>query len=411
MTTPFMRKTLVLMDKVLKLPIRPRYLLTWNTHTQSLTFNNSVDKTKAWYVTVLFAIAEVLLYFGTVHATIGGFLPKPVLNKQNIYEFCVSVYLHLFWCMWGAYEWIVFTFGSEIASYINALFHFQTNLGRETDQIRVRSFVSNGDLAGKLGFVYVSTIALTYPCFPFVLACKMFKVLIISVLFDYIPLQSLAGILAPLVSLTLFLLHFIIIFPVTLELLGAQMVFGVLVFFIPSVQIYHLKRLTYLASRANTSMLALSEYQKLCLVHTVGTRFITRGAAVGLGFGFYTTIFSITLVVHGYHILPFIHYCLVVITAVFCMVLVHFGLKFTKEAFVLSEEFLKHQRIYSALQTHASRKYMKRCLRSLQTVGFNCGAIGELTSDRATTYLYSIIDNSIACILMTGDIIARYGIV
>lgn len=137
---------------------------------------------------------------------------------------------------------------------------------------------------------------------------------------------------------------------------------------------------------------------------------MTRSAAVGLGFGFYTTMFSITLSIHGYHLLSIIYFPWVVIAAAFCIILIHFGPDFTTEAYGLSKEFIRQQRINFANNSQVNRKYAERVIRSLRTVGFNCGAIGELTNDRATTYVYSVIENSITCILLTGDFIAHYNI-
>lgn len=261
MTTPFIRKTLVLMDKVLKWPIRPRHLLAWNAQTQTLSFNNSFRQTKAWYVAVLVASIEIVLYFGAVHGIIAGFLTKPDVHKHNVDVFCVSVYSHLFWGMWLAIEWVFFSFGKEMVGYVNSLFHFQTSPGREADRIQVRLGLPNQDLVGMLGLSFVSFSAITSPFVAFALASKLIKVLIISVSFDYIQLETLPGNLAPLVTTVFFFLHLLIIFPVTLELFGAQMVYGVGVLFIPYVQVHHLTRLIYLGAQANTCMLALREYQ------------------------------------------------------------------------------------------------------------------------------------------------------
>lgn len=353
----------------------------------------------------------MFLFGSATFAVVGGYFKVPEGSiKQFAEQICIILYTHISLFLVIFLEWAVYKGGHDMMLFLNAMFEFKIRRSSPLSRnvVGVQSRIARNNASGILGVLFVILLSIIGPFVGFLAGTKILKICVFTVFFDW-GLDAFSSICAYVPWFFLSLFHCSPVFYGAMEIANAGSVCGIFVLFASSIQANHLKELNkeIVTDSISKSYSSLRAYQRMFVMNRVGHEAIARLLAVYLGTGFYLAIFSFTLIVYGWSLLSSVFYPLVLLVTATVVILMYFGLGFGTEGYEESVKFLEHWR-HTAVH-YKNRLYIRKLVRSLKPLGFVCGDVGVLDNDRATTYLYSVIENTITCMLMFGNIIRTHG--
>lgn len=151
----------------------------------------------------------------------------------------------------------------------------------------------------------------------------------------------------------------------------------------------------------------LRTYQQLIVLHSLILEPSSKIVAIIMGFGFYLMIISVSLLIYGWYILSPWVYPLIPFVCSICITILVVALPLAPLALECSESLL-YRWSNMPEKFRGGRGYLKRLFKSLRSTEFICGEVGVLDGNRSTTYVASIIESSMTCLLLFGTVIKVY---
>lgn len=366
---------------------------------------------------------EMLLYVSAIVIVNSSLLDISIKHLVQTYpdELCMAFYVHLIISMIVLLELNIYKHRNEIVLYLNELLRFSV-VNRWNIRLRRIPYRNNAiaqrlhlhaileDLTGALGMIVVIGLAIIGPFVGAIVGSGILRVLVATVIFFNIPpLLNVSG-WPTIQNIILRITFFIGAFYSVLEVC-ANVAFGTLILlFATSTQVKHMSGIKYLLSSGKLST-SVRQYQKLQVIHGIGKDSFASVAAVFMGTGFYILMFSVTFSILGWKILSPLLYPLLPFVTAICLLMLTFVLPSTYLAYNQSVRVILEWKIHTKQFRFVNPLYIKKLVKSLQPMGFWCGDVSILDRDRATRYVYSIIDNCLTCILLCGSVMRSWNLI
>lgn len=402
MATKLMLKAFDLLEKIQTLKFRPKHLLNWNSSNNRFEYSRKFEKMLSWYLISSVGALEMTLFFAASFAMKFGYFGKDFtfIAKHYTDAACFSIYYHLVLGLSAWLEWHYYVHGQDLAKYINYLLTFQS-----CNRSQHQSSRKKLDIIGLMAYLVVPSITVACLSLEVIHGTGVLPSTIITITYKNIPALFTSPVLRAIQSVSLGLAHLSLFIVLVLEGASTVCIGFLVMLFANSALANHLHGIKYLFDSGQHSK-SVRQYKLLLLIQQTGTQPFSLIIAIFMGVGFYIFIFSMVLSAFGWKLLSPLFFPLPPLTVGLCMVLLTFALPLVPHAINMSAMLIKNWKLHTFKFSNAP--YVKKLLRSLPPLNIMCGQVGTLNAERSTTYIYSILDNSITALLLSKGILKAW---
>lgn len=402
MATPLIYKSLNWIDITQSSIFHRVIIVGWSSSLQKFYYEKKPLRIARWLISASMNFTNILLgIISFIFMCMGQMNVRNLIKKHIITSFILLLSFVTFFL-----NYLFYAYRLDLIVYLNAFLKFFPNLKKKTTQ----KFADH-DLLGLMGITLVTLLTSVGIIFFITSGFKVVNCTMLPLFMDFLfPPSSEPSSLGFIFFKCLFSLFFH--WEMGLEIITIIEICCIMIMYIANIHLRYLKIITDLTctllnNQGDCSVRLqnlLKTYQNLLVIHAVILKPASFILAIVMGFGFYILILSICLSIYGWNTLSPLVYPIFPFVMVVCVIILVASLPVAPRSIETSGKFIHLWSINSS-QFKRGKKYLKKLFISLRPTEFHCGLVGVLDKDRATSYVASIMENSVTGLLLFGDLL------